>query len=157
MWGLKFITDQSIFMNWGYKIILVYVVFISGILFMVYKSSSQKTDLVTTDYYAKELQYQQKIDAMKNVTLLSDTVITEVSNQQLRIVFPQDFSGEKITGNAVLYCPSDENKDVSHSFSLKDEPLLLPLHAVNKIKYELQVSWQAKGKDYYFQKALLIK
>lgn len=144
-------------MNWGYKIIFVYGVFISGILFMVYKSSSQKTDLVTTDYYAKELQYQQKIDAMKNVSLLNDTVSFDVSNQQLRIVFPKDFSGEKIIGNVILYCPSDENKDVTHNFSIKDEPVLLPLRSVHKIKYDLQVSWLARGKAYYFQQALLIK
>ena len=54
-------------MNWGYKILLVYLIFILGILFMVFKSSTQKTDLVTTDYYAKELKYQEKIDEMKQV------------------------------------------------------------------------------------------
>ena len=54
-------------MNWGYKILLVFAVFVAGILFLVYKSSNQKMDLVTTDYYEKELKYQQKIDAMDKV------------------------------------------------------------------------------------------
>jgi predicted dehydrogenase len=53
-------------MNWGYKIMLVYLVFISGMLFMAFKSSEQDIELVTEDYYAKELVYQQKIDEIKN-------------------------------------------------------------------------------------------
>ena len=72
--ALKFITNKLFIMNWGYKILLVYVVFVAGIMFLVFKSSSQKMDLVTTDYYAKELKYQQKIDAMNKVQKLSDTV-----------------------------------------------------------------------------------
>ena len=49
-------------MNWGYKILMVYVIFIAGILLLVFKSSSQNQDLVTEDYYEQELKYQQKID-----------------------------------------------------------------------------------------------
>jgi len=40
-------------MNWGYKILFVYIAFVAGILAMVFGSSSQKVDLVTPDYYAK--------------------------------------------------------------------------------------------------------
>ena len=43
-------------MSWGTKILIVFILFVGGILFMVIKSSIQKTDLVTTDYYAKELK-----------------------------------------------------------------------------------------------------
>ena len=51
-------------MNWGHKIIAVYVVFIAGMIFLVFKSSRQNIELVTEDYYAKELVYQQKIDEL---------------------------------------------------------------------------------------------
>ena len=46
-------------MNWGYKILTVYIIFIAGILFLVFKSSNQNQDLVTKDYYEQELKYQQ--------------------------------------------------------------------------------------------------
>ena len=46
-------------MNWGYKIILVYVLFVAGIVFLVVRSSMENTDLVTSDYYEKELKYQR--------------------------------------------------------------------------------------------------
>ena len=143
-------------MNWGYKILLVYAVFVSGIMFLVFKSSSQKMDLVTTDYYAKELKYQLKIDAMNRVGLLSDTVKYEMNEGKLTVVFPKDFAGKKITGDVVLYCPSDEDKDITQTFSIQDAPLFVPVGVLNKKEFELQLSWQADGRSYYFEKKLLI-
>ncbi len=143
-------------MNWGYKILIVYIVFVFGIIFLVFKSSSQKVDLVTTDYYDKELVYQQKIDAMKNTNQLSDTIKYEINHSGLTIVFPKDFTGKMIAGNALLYCPSDENKDVTQNFSIKDSPVLLPVNTIDKREYELQLTWQSNGTSYYFEKKLLI-
>ncbi len=143
-------------MNWGTKILIVYVVFISGILVMVFKSSTQKTDLVTTDYYAKELKYQEKIDEMNRVSALSAPVEYVIKDSSLIIQFPKDFAGKKIVGEAILYCPSDENKDIKKSFSVQDEPLQIILPAANRGLYELHLSWQDEGVTYYFEKKIFI-
>ena len=143
-------------MNWGYKILVVYIVFVLGILFMVFKSSTQKTDLVTTDYYAKELKYQQKIDEINRVTALSTPVKYEIKDNELIIVFPKDFSGKQLIGEAVLYCPSDENKDVKKNFSVQDAPVIVPVPAGNKGQYELHLSWKDGTVTYYFEKKLFI-
>ncbi len=144
-------------MNWGYKILVVYVVFVAGILFLVVKSSSQKMDLVTTDYYDKELKYQEKIDAINRVGQLSAEVKYEIVNDKLSIVFPKDFAGKKMEGEVALYCPSDEDKDIRHNFSIEDAPVIVTMNANTKGNYELQLTWQADGKSYYFEKKLLIK
>ena len=143
-------------MNWGYKILLVYAVFVIGIMFLVFKSSSQKVDLVTTDYYDKELVYQQKIDAMNNVHQLSDTIKYHVNNSNLTIIFPKDFLGKKVEGLAVLYCPSNEDNDVTKKFSLENLPLMVPVHTTGRKEYELQLSWKANGTSYYFEKKFFI-
>lgn len=154
--ALKFITKKNIFMNWGYRILIVYAVFVVGIMFLVFKSSSQKMDLVTTDYYAKELKYQQKIDEINRVTALSAPITCEIKNGELIIVFPKDFKGKNITGEAVLYCPSDEGKDAVHKFNIQDAPLVVPVPSVNKNAYELHLSWQVDGWNYYFEKKIVI-
>jgi hypothetical protein len=153
---LKFITDKIIIMNWGHKILIVYAVFVAGILFLVFKSSSQKMDLVTTDYYAKELKYQQKIDETNRVNALSAPVLYEIKNSEMVIHFPKDFSGKKLSGEAVLYCPSDENKDVKYPFSIQDAPVIIPLPPVHKGLYELHLTWQTGGYNYYFEKKIVI-
>ncbi len=143
-------------MNWGYKILFVYVLFILGILLMVFKSSTQKTDLVTTDYYAKELKYQEKIDEMNRVVALSAPVEFIIKDNLLIIHFPTDFAGKKLTGEAILYCPSDENKDVKQSFSVQDAPAEIPVSSARSGMYELHLSWQAGGVNYYFEKKIFM-
>ncbi|MEO7308216.1 MAG: FixH family protein [Ferruginibacter sp.] len=143
-------------MNWGTKILIVYVVFISGILLMVFRSSIQKTDLVTTDYYAKELKYQEKIDEMNRVSALSASIAYVIKDNSIIIQFPKDFAGKVLVGEAVLYCPSDENKDIKKSFSVQDKPVQLALPAANKGLYELHISWQDGSVSYYFEKKIFI-
>ncbi len=143
-------------MNWGKKIVLVYFVFITGILFMVFKSSTQKTDLVTADYYNKELKYQDKIEEMNRVEALSEPVEFSIENNEVVIQFPKDFAGKLLTGEAVLYCPSDENKDVKDSFSVQDKPLKIVIPAQNKGLHELHLSWKDGAITYYFEKKIFI-
>ena len=154
-WRHIFKKFKSFIMNWGYKILFVYVFFIAGILFMVLKSSTQKMDLVTTDYYAKELKYQDKIDESNRVAALSEEVRYQINDKAIAIYFPKDFSGKKITGTANLYCPSDEQKDRTQNFLLQDEALIIP--TFNKGQFELHINWQANGITYYFEKKIFIQ
>ncbi|WP_462250559.1 FixH family protein [Ferruginibacter sp.] len=141
-------------MNWGYKILFVYGIFIAGILFMVFKSSTQKMDLVTTDYYAKELKYQEKIDEANRVSALSEEIRYQVKDKEIAIYFPKDFLGKKITGIVNLYCPSDAQKDITQNFLLLDEALTIPTS--NKGQFELHINCQANGITYYFEKKIFI-
>jgi hypothetical protein len=143
-------------MNWGTKILMVYVAFVLGIVFMVFKSSTQNTDLVTTDYYARELKYQDKIDEIKRTDALSAPVKYIIKDNALTIIFPKDFIGKKLVGEAVLYCPSNEKKDIKKEFTILDENLELAIPAGSKGLYELHISWQDGGVTYYFEKKIFI-
>ena len=143
-------------MNWGYKILFVYLAFVLGIVWMVIKSSSQKMDLVTTDYYAKELKYQDKIDEGKRTNALSKTVECNVVNGQLSIKFPEDFSGKEIKGEVHLYCPADEDKDIVQPFTTKDNLLNMLLSPKNKGSNEVHITWTVDDKNYYFEKKIFI-
>ena len=143
-------------MNWGYKIIAVYIVFVAGMLFLAYKSSTQNIELVTEDYYAKELVYQQKIDESKRVASLSAPIEIKLVNHALTISFPKDFEAKKITGDAALYCPSDEKKDMHQQFMVTDSTvsIIVPdnYHGLNYVK----INWAVEGVNYYFEQKIII-
>ena len=143
-------------MNWGYKIFIVYGIFVAGILCLVFKSSSQKMDLVTTDYYAKELKYQEKIDEKKRTSALSEDIRYEIKENYIALYFPKDFAGKKITGKAELYCPADEDRDIKQDFSIQDTAAVLNISKLNKGQNELHISWQVDGVNYYFEKKIFI-
>lgn len=143
-------------MNWGHKIILVYVIFVAGMLFLAFKSSKQNIELVTEDYYGKELVYQQKIDESKRTAALSAPVEVKVINQAITIQFPKDFSAKKITGVATLYYPADEKRDINQQFSVTDSPVSITVpnnyHGLHYVK----INWSAEGVDYYYEYKIFI-
>lgn len=143
-------------MNWGYKILIVYLLFVVGIVFMVFKSSNQKIDLVTTDYYAKELKYQEKIDAVKRTKALSVPVKFKVADQKISIQFPEEFRALEIKGTALIYYPADEEKDIQKDFITKNGSVILDFPIRNNGSHELQINWTADGKAYYFEDKLFL-
>lgn len=142
-------------MNWGYKILTVYVVFIVGILFLVFKSSSQNQDLVTRDYYEQELKYQQRIDEIKRTNDLS-AVKYEISKQAITVSFPEEMKEKKLTGHVLLYCTADKNKDIEKDFSTENGQLQIALPAGNKGLHELKIDWMAAGTSYYYEHKIMI-
>ncbi len=143
-------------MNWGYKIAIVYSVFVVGILFMVYKSSTQNFDLVTEDYYAKELKFQEQIDAVKRTGALSDTLQYTVKDGTLLLNFPTDFKGKEIKGEMHLYYAADKSKDVMKQFTAAGNTANISLPAANKGAHHLIITWQVEGKDYYYDENIFL-
>jgi hypothetical protein len=143
-------------MNWGYKIIVVYGVFVAGMLFLAYKSSTQNVELVTEDYYAKELVYQQKIDESKRTASLSAKVEIKLIDHVLTISFPKDFVTKKITGDATLYCPSDEKKDMLQQFTVTDSAVSIAVPDNYRGLNYVKLSWKVDGVNYYYEQKIII-
>jgi FixH len=143
-------------MNWGHKIILVYILFVAGMLFLAYKSSVQHVEMVTDDYYAKELVYQQKIDQSKRAALLSAPVIIKVINHRLTIHFPIDFAAKQITGNVTLYCPSDEKKDMHRQFIVTDSAVSVQVPGNYHGLHYVKINWVAEGAAFYYEHKIII-
>ena len=143
-------------MNWGYKIVLVYLVFISGMLFMAFKSSEQDIELVTEDYYAKELVYQQKIDEIKRTASLSKPIEVNFNQQILTITFPDDFAAKKIKGSVTLYCPSNKKMDIQRSFDSNEKKVVVMIPVTKQGLHYVKLSWSAEGISYYFEKKIII-
>ena len=144
-------------MNWGYKILIVYIVFVAGILLLVFKSSSQNQDLVATDYYEQELKYQDRIDQSSRANRLSDTLRYDVQEKELVISFPPEMKGQNISANVLLYCIADKSKDVQHRYTISNAELRLPVSAANKGLHEIKISWEANAISYYNQHKILLQ
>lgn len=144
-------------MNWGYKILVVYIIFVTGILFLVFKSSNQNQDLVVPDYYEQELKFQQRIDETERANTLSTTVKYEISDHEVIIKFPEEMKGIKLTAHVLLYYTADKSKDIQHNFSTTDARVKLALPAVNKGLHELKINWMVNKISYYYEHKIFIQ
>ena len=85
--------------NWGTGIVFVMLGFISFILYFVITMSTDEKfshDLVTEDYYAKEIAYQNEIDAETNTQNLIEKIESKKVPTGWLIVFPTEFDTSKI-------------------------------------------------------------
>lgn len=144
-------------MNWGHKIVLVYILFISGIVLLVVKSSIQNQDLVTVDYYEQELQYQKRIDETDRANALTTPVTYMIQDNTMFINFPPEMKGKALTVQVLLYCIADKNKDVQKSLSTRDAGLGFAIPPSNRGAHDLKINWTADGTSYYNQFKILIK
>jgi hypothetical protein len=142
--------------NWGYKIVFIYVVFVSGILYLVIQSSRQQMDLVTDDYYAQEIRYQEKIDQSKRAAALSESIHYQLINDGIEIIFPKEFQGKTITGNALLYYPANEQKDVAAVVNTNQGKMLITIPDKRSGMHILKINWEADGVSYYFEESVFL-
>lgn len=135
---------------------LVYIVFVVGILFMVYKTTTETNDLVTTDYYAKELKYQQVIDAANRTSKLSSAPAIVIINDSLKIEFPKEFTNKVLNGNVEFYFAADENKDFNKIIETTNSVIKIIIPQKNKGLHEVHLTWEVDGVNYYFVKKIFI-
>lgn len=142
--------------SWGHKIAGAYFLFVAGIVFLVVKASGEKYDLVTKDYYAEELKFQQVIDQTANANALSMPVQVEKGKNEILIRFPGEMKDKEMEVDFYLYYAADATKDFRKTVRMNALEFKQQLPIGFSGKYDLKLSWQADGKKYYHEKKIFL-
>lgn len=142
--------------SWGHKILFTYLAFVAGIMSMVYLTSLQSRELVSDNYYAEELAYQQIIDQSTNTASLSADVKVEKLTDRIIIRLPEELQDKKTTGKWSLYFAADSKKDFNGNFETMTgiSTILLPAKASGM--YTMILKWNTAGTAYYFEKKIFL-
>ena len=143
-------------LSWGHKIAGTYLVFVAGMVFLVFKANSEKFDLVTKDYYGAELKYQEVIDQAANATALSATVIVEKNGTELTIRFPSEMNAKKKEIDFYLYYPANEKRDFRKSIVINEVEFKQALPNGFRGLYEIKLTWLTEGKKYYHEEKIFL-
>ncbi|MBN8703817.1 MAG: FixH family protein [Bacteroidetes bacterium] len=144
-------------MNWGIKILLLYLGFITLIITLVTLSMNQKVDLVATDYYAQELAYQEKIDGAKNYEKLSTPIKITAENNILTIQYPNELMEHETTGSILLYRPSNSSLDYSFALQINSEGKQhITPKELKRGLYKVKFSYKSNGENYFTEQNLFI-
>ncbi len=142
-------------MSWGIKITVLYVSFMVLIVTMVVISSSSKAELVAKDYYAQELNYQQRITAISNEQELNESISHELSNGTFVLSFPSASKSADFNGELVFFRPSDSSKDVKLKLNFNEEgKQIIDTRNYTKGVYKICISWHNNGKDFYKEEVI---
>jgi len=136
--------------NWGWRITIVYLGFVLFMLFMVFKTQQQTIELVTTDYYAKELKYQDQLDKMNRANALAEPLHWNVNATGIILSFSKEMAEKGVKSNIVLYCPSNSKNDFATDCNADAEgKCFIPANKLKSGVYQIQIEWQAADVSYY--------
>jgi FixH len=145
-------------MNWGNKLLLTFIVFGTGMGYLVYRAIGTEFELVEKDYYKKELRYQQVIDGTERANTLSTAIDLKQTEKEISLEFPKEMIGSDIKGTAWFYCAYDSKKDRKLSLELNSEGIqLLEKDKFSTGTYIVKIDWTASDKNYYTEKTLTIR
>ncbi len=143
-------------LNWGFGIFTFYTVFVLFILFLVFKSSQERVDLVTEDYYQQELEYQNIIDQKNNANRLDPGLIYVVNKMGINLSFP--IQHEEILGKIQIYRPSNKKFDRLFNIELSDHnQMKIVMDNSPQGLYKMMVKWRHDSIDYYVEKDVYLK
>lgn len=145
--------------NWGWGIVLVCAAFVLFISSLVYRASKEKVELVTDNYYEKELKFQDQIDQRKNATLLSEDIsLSHNANEgAIAISYPSSIDCNSVSGRILFFKPDNEALDFEINAQCDENHLQL----VNSGKmksgwWNVKISWASAGTPYYFEQKLMV-
>lgn len=143
--------------SWGTGIAIVYSVFALTIIGLVVHSFKQKIDLVTPDYYAKELAYQQQIDKTKRARDLEKAIDWKVNANSIEINLPESFDPSSVSGNITLFKPSDDKSDREFSIEIdSSRKQIISTEGLSEGMYKLKIDWKSGESTYYQEGVIMI-
>ena len=134
------------------------VLFIAFIMFMVVTMMTDDRydhDLVMEEYYQKDLEYQQEIDAEENARSISAQIKTQKVNEGLLISFPAEVMQGATDGQIALYRPSNEKLDFELPLELNQSQMLIPQDRLLSGRWNLRVSWKMEGKSFLHKESIV--
>ncbi len=125
--------------------------------YAVYKAVQQDYDLVTTDYYAEELVYQDRIDQMNNANALGEKLELKLSEAGLLLQMPSGLKGKTAEARVEMYCVTEADND----FTLEKDDwqvadLAIPREKLASGRWTAKVTLKIDGKGYYFDPQILV-
>lgn len=150
--------NTGIYMNWGHKITIVIVVFLAGMLGMVYFASIQNNEMIDDHYYQKELEYQDVIDAKQNLINISSDNLVSQTMMEVTVTLPVGTFEKLEKGNIELLRNDSQSKDVQ----LAIEPngwnvRTIPKSSLSKGIYKVRMGWTNDGKEYYKEESVFVE
>ena len=145
-------------LNWGWSILLVYTTFMTVFLILFFKSFKEleTNELVTNNYYQKELKYGDVLAKKKNADSMRVPVKMLQNEQGLQIVFPT--YQKEVSGNIILYKPDNQKLDKTIAIDLdKNNQQTIPKKSLISGRWNVSIDWKQNGISYFTENKLDIK
>ncbi len=153
-------SKASAFNPWPWSILGFLIFLIATIAAFVTFAIGQDMQLVTKDYYEKELRFQQDINQANNAGAFRDEISIrfQPETQSVELRVPRSLVDAGFNGTVEFYRPS--NKDLDFTAPLKpraDGRQTIDVADLETGFWRLRMQWTADGKEYLFRDSVVIE
>lgn len=149
---------KKINFNWGTGILITIIVFMMITLGTVFTFMNEKVDLVTDNYYEKELKYQRQIDKLNRTHDMGMQVDIQLSINEIVLTFPDSINAEEINGNVFLYRPSDSKYDIKLPVQINTNgQMIISTDKLIKGFWKVKVEWNVDNDSFFSENSLIIQ
>jgi nitrogen fixation protein FixH len=151
--------EIKIKLNYGHGILLLILLFMAGILCLVYKCSKQQVDLVSATYYEQELKFSEQMTKEKNSLQLNKDVKIgyDESKRIVEIDFPALADRKSPNGSITFYKPDNASLDFSKPvFTDQHNKQTIGTSGMVRGYWNVKVNWTAGSTPYYSETKIFI-
>jgi len=143
-------------LSWGTKLAMFISVYVIGVLIFVGFSLTQDINLISTDYYPQGIEFQSKIDKIKNTHTLKEKVIVSQQAGTIQVQFPEGMRSA-VSGSIIFFRPSNADNDLRSDIKLDETGLqVFKSEQFVKGRYSIQIDWKHQGEAYYQEEAIYL-
>jgi hypothetical protein len=144
--------------NWGHGLFIFITLFMANLLYLVSLCFNTEFDLVSKDYYEKEIAYQEQIERHKNTSALSADVkfALDKSAELLNIELPKEYESESVPLLLYLYKPDDAGLDRKFQLTAEHAQASFQTADLKQGLWHIQLSWEKDGKGYFTESSIYI-
>ena len=145
--------------NWGTGLVIGMLLFMGFIMFLVITMTTNDKyshDLVTEEYYERDLYYQNEIDAETNYRGLNQAISGKRVSNGWELQFPAQVDASKAKGKVILYRPSNEKLDSEMNLSIDASgKMLIPEANLVDGIWKILISWEQDGVPYLYKETIV--
>ena len=146
--------------NWGTSIVIAFGLFITFILFFVFKvqsNSKYDNELVVEEYYKHDAKFGDEMIRVQNAQDLKQKPVISNTSEGITIVFPEVFVSNEIKGKVSFYRPSDKKFDFEVPILLSNSSLNVPKEKLLGGRWDINMEWQYEGKQYLTKETIYVE
>ncbi len=144
-------------MSWSYRILILYLGFVGIILSLVFTCFGEKVELESKDYYAKELRFQEQINASQNANDLDTPIAHEVRGKTVELQIPLKLLHD-LKGEVYFFRPSDSGLDKTIILQPDaDGRCVISDPGFKAGMYRMRISFTSADKMYYKEEVINLK
>ena len=140
---------------WPLGIVLMLVLFFCGIITLVVIASSHQTELVSSNYYEQEIEYQKRIDGLARAHQIGAAMSYDAKTRRMVFSLNNDSAAASASARVELYRPSAAGLD--HVLPLlpgADGTQVADLSELQPGLWRVRASWSVDGRDYLLEGSL---